>query len=101
MPFGERKLKLNNDESVTVPDVIRNIIPSRIISQYFAYFKEIIDDNDEFQLLGASTLFVILKKCSASTRKSLAGLDTFSCDGSTAFDHLQNLCEDMAVYGNC
>jgi hypothetical protein len=98
MPFGERTLKLSNGESITVPDVIRNIVPSRIISQYFAYCKETIDD-DDFQPLGASSLFAILKKCSASMRKSLAGLDTFSCDGSTAFDQLQNLCDDMAVYG--
>jgi hypothetical protein len=32
-------------------------------------------------------------------RKSLAGLDTFSCDVSTAFDQLRNLCDDLAVYG--
>ncbi|CAF1356373.1 unnamed protein product [Adineta ricciae] len=98
MPFGERKLKLSNGESVVVPDVIRNISPSRIISQYFEYCKETID-NDEFQPLGASSLFAILRKCSASIRKSLVGLDTFSCDGSTAFDQLQNLCDEMALYG--
>lgn len=98
MPFRERTLKLSDGESITVPDVIRNIIPSRIISQYFSYCKETIDD-DEFQPLGASSLFAILNKCSASMRKSLAGLDTFSCDGSTAFDQLQKLCDDMAIYG--
>lgn len=100
MPFGERKIKLSDGESIIVPDVIRNIIPSRIISQYYAYCKETIDD-DEFQPLGSSSLFAILNKCSASMRKSLAGLDTFSCDGSTAFDQLQNLCDDMVVYGVC
>lgn len=32
-------------------------------------------------------------------RKNLASLDTFSCDGSTAFDQLQNLCNDIAEDG--
>jgi hypothetical protein len=98
MPFGERKLKLSNGKSIIVPDVIRNIIPTRIISQYLAYCKE-TDDGDEFKPLGESTLFEILAKCGATMRKSLAGLDTFSCDGSTAFDQLRNLCDDMATYG--
>ena len=30
IPFGERNLKLSSGEKITVPDVIRNIIPSRI-----------------------------------------------------------------------
>jgi hypothetical protein len=97
IPFGERKLKLSNGEHIIVPDVIRNIIPSRIVSQYLVYCQETADD--DFKPLGSSSLFAILKKCGATARKSLAGLDTFSCDGSTAFDQLRNLCDDMAAYG--
>jgi hypothetical protein len=98
MPFGERKLKLSNGETIIVPDVIRNIIPSRIVSQYLAYCKKTAGE-DDFKPLGHSALFYILKKCGAMMRKSLAGLDSFSCDGSTAFDQLRNLCDDMATYG--
>jgi hypothetical protein len=98
IPFGERKLKLSNGEKITVPDIIRNIIPSRIVSQYLVYCKETTDAN-EFTPLAASSLFAILQKCGASTRKSLAGLDNFSCDGSTAFDQLRNLCDEMATFG--
>jgi len=68
------------------------------VSQYLAYCQEIADAN-EFEPLQKSSLFAILKKCGASTRKSLAGLDNFSCDGSTAFDQLRNLCDELAVYG--
>ncbi|CAF5147942.1 unnamed protein product [Rotaria magnacalcarata] len=32
-------------------------------------------------------------------RKSLAGLDNFSCDGSTAFDRLRSLYDELATYG--
>ena len=98
MPFGERKLKLSNGDTVVVPDVIRNIIPTRIVSQYLAYCGETINGSD-FKPLGESSLFAILEKCSASTRKSLAGLDNFSSDGATAFDQLRKLCDEMAIYG--
>jgi hypothetical protein len=98
IPFGERKLKLSSGEKITVPDVIRNIIPSRIIAQYLAYCKETVD-GEEFKPLASSSLFAILQKCTASTRKSLAGLDNFSSDGATAFDQLRTLCDEMAAYG--
>lgn len=99
MPFGERKIKLSSGEHIIVPDVIRNMIPSRIVSQYLAYCKETIDD-DNFKPLGSASLLAILKKCGARMRKSLAGLDNFSCDGSTAFDQLCSLCDELATYGN-
>lgn len=98
IPFGERKLKLSSGEKITVPDVIRNIIPSRIVAQYIAYCKEAIDD-DDFKPLASSSLFAILQKCTASTRKSLAGLDNFSSDGATAFDQSRTLCDEMATSG--
>ena len=99
IPFGERKLKMSNGEKVVVPDVIRNIIPSRIVSQYLAYCKETVDGNN-FKPLASSSLFAILRKCSASTRKSLAGLDNFSSDGATAFDQLRKLGDEMATFGS-
>ena len=100
MPFGERKLKLSNGDQISVPDVIRNTIPSRIVSQYLAYCKETIADNEtDFKPLGPSTLFAILRSCAASTRKSLAGLDNFSSDGSNAFDQLRRLCDELATFG--
>jgi hypothetical protein len=98
LPFGKRKLKLSNGEIVTIPDVIRNIIPSRIVSQYLAYCQETINEID-FKPLNSSSLFSILQKCSASTRKSLAGLDNFSSDGATAFDQLRQLCDEMNTFG--
>ena len=98
LPFGERKLKLSTGEKIIVPDVIRNVIPSRIVCQYLAYCKEIADGGN-FKPLGSSSLFAVLQRCGAMTRKSLAGLDNFSCDGSTAFDQLRNLCDELATYG--
>lgn len=98
MPFGERKLTLSDGKKVSVPDVIRNAIPSRIVSQYLAYCEE-SSTNDTFKPLGTSTLFKILQNCTASTRKSPAGLDNFFCDGSNAFDSLRKLCDEIGGLG--
>ncbi|CAF4203758.1 unnamed protein product, partial [Rotaria sp. Silwood2] len=59
---------------------------------------ETADDN-AFKPLGPSSLFDTLKTCGATMRKSLAGLDSFSCDGSTAFKQLGHLCDEVATYG--
>ena len=98
MPSGEHTIKLSSGQKIAVPDVIRNIIPSRIVAQYLAYCEE-AGKTKGFKPLASSSLFAILSKCGASTRKSLAGLDNFSCDGCTAFDRLRDLCDEMAIYG--
>ncbi|CAM2700994.1 unnamed protein product [Rotaria socialis] len=84
-------------EKAAAPDGIRNIIPSRIVSQYLAYCNETIGGSN-FKPLAPSSLFAILQKCAASTRKSLAGLDNFSSDGGTAFDQLRKLCDEIATF---
>ena len=88
LPFGERKMRLSSGEIVITPNMIRNMIPQRIISQYVSYCNEI-----HFKPLGETVLFDILKACTASTRKCLAGLDTFSANGSSAFENLSGLCD--------
>ena len=98
MPFGECTIKLSSGQKIAVPDVIRNIIPSRIVAQYLAYCEE-ADETKEFKPLASLPLFAILSKCGASTRKSLTVLDNFSCDGWTAFDRLRGLCDEMTIYG--
>lgn len=90
LPFGQKKLKLSTNEEISVPNVIRTIIPERIIQQYQAYCEEI-----DFKPMGRSTLHRILKVCSASTRKSLQGLDNFSADGAKAFDELEDVAEKL------
>lgn len=98
LPFGERKIRLSTGQTLLVPDVVRNHIPSRIIAQYQAFCKEQADD--AFKPLSSTSLFAILRHCAASTRKSLSGLDYFSADGSTAFDELRQLCDELAIFGN-
>ena len=98
MPFGERTIQLSRGQKIAVLDVIRNTIPSRIVAQYFVYCEE-AGETKGFKPLASSLLFAILSKCGASIRKSLAGVDNLSCDGSTAFDRLRDLCDEMPIYG--
>ncbi|VDI00415.1 Hypothetical predicted protein [Mytilus galloprovincialis] len=88
--FGERILKLSTGQKIHIPDVVRTVIGSRIISSYKAYCSE-----SNFEPLGRSSLYNILKQCSASQRKSLSGLDNTTADGITSFDKLISLTDNM------
>lgn len=85
-------MKLSTGEQIEIPTVIRNMIPTKIINQYLCYSAEM---SPGFQVLGKSSLFSILKECSASTRKSLQGLDYCSADGSSSFDTLIKMVEEL------
>ena len=86
LPFGEKSIKLSTKEIITVPNVIRMIIPESIVKQYLTYSKEC-----GFTPLSRRTLLRILTICSASVRKSLQGLDYISSAGSQAFDDLADV----------
>uniref|UniRef100_A0A8W8MLP4 Uncharacterized protein n=1 Tax=Magallana gigas TaxID=29159 RepID=A0A8W8MLP4_MAGGI len=66
--FGDIILKLTTGQIIHIPDVVRTLIGSRIISTYLAYCAEV-----SFEALKRSRLYHILKQCSASQRKSLCG----------------------------
>lgn len=94
LPFGTRKLTLSNKEEVSVPNVVRTVIPERIIQQY-----EVFCEETGFTPMGRSTLHRILKTCSASIRKSLQGLDYFSADGAKSFDDLEDVVQKIGDSG--
>ena len=70
LPFGEKSIKLSSKEVITVPNVVRLMIPESIATQYQTYAEEC-----GLTPLSRSTLLRILSVCSASVRKSLQGLD--------------------------
>ena len=90
LPFGERKLKLSSKEKIIVPNVVRTVIPDRIVQQYNLFSSEA-----GFVPMGRSTLLRILNVCSASVRNSLQGLDYFTAQGSKAFDDLENVVDRL------
>lgn len=92
LPFGERILELSSGKNITVPNVIRTMIPERIVTQYTQYCTE-----TNFKALSRSTLLRILEECSASVRKSLQGLDYFAAEGTRAFTNLQSIVHDISL----
>ena len=90
LPFGEKKLKLSTSEELTIPNVIRTVIPAQIISQY-----EELCSEEGFKPMGRSTLYRVLSVCSASVRKSLQGLDYISAQGAKAFEELEQVTEKL------
>jgi hypothetical protein len=97
LPFGNKKIKMSSGETIEIPNHIRNIIPSRIILQYYQFCNETC--SSDFKPLSKSILYEILDGCSASRRKSLQGLDYFAADGSTAFDNLIKIMDELFTIG--
>ena len=94
LPFGERAITLSTKETIKVPNIIRTLLPERIVKQYTTYCEE-----SGFVALGRSTLLRILKRCAASVRKSLQGLDYVSSSGAQAFDDLSEITETLGDLG--
>ena len=95
LPFGETNLTLSSGKVIPVPNVIRTMVPQRIVAQYKLYC-----DENEFVPLSDRSLLRILDECSASVRKSLQGLDNFAADGGKAFDELLHLLDNLSSL-NC
>ena len=83
LPFGKKHLKLSSGDLIEVPNVIRLLIPQRVVNQYKQYCIE-----TNFKPFSESTMLRVLSECSASVRKSLQGLDYFAAEGARAFDDL-------------
>ena len=90
LPFGERTLILSSEKKITVPKVVRKVIPERVIQQYNLFCTE-----TGFAPMGRSTLHNILDVCSASVRNSLQGLDYFTAQGTQAFDDLESVVDKL------
>lgn len=94
LPFGKKDLKLSTGEIIEVPNVIRSMVPQRIVKQYQQYCKEA-----NFKPFSERTMLRVLSECSASVRKSLQGLDYFAADGAQAFDTLISVVRQLSEFG--
>lgn len=94
VPFGEKLLKLSTGEVIKTPNVIRIMIPERMIQQYQQYCSE-----TGYEPMSKRTLHRVLQECAASVRKSLQGLDNFSAQGTEAFDDLNTLVDKLVDLG--
>ena len=94
LPFGRRHLKLSTGEVIEVPNIIRTMIPQRIVKQYQKHCDEI-----NFKPFSERTMLRVLSECSASVRKSLQGLDYFAAEGAQAFDNLIEVVRQISELG--
>ena len=94
LPFGEKTMKLSSGTKITVPNVIRTLVPEQVAQQYQSYCQE-----TGFDPMSHSSLCRILNVCSASIRKSLQGLNYFTADGAKAFDDVQEVIEKLGHVG--
>ena len=91
---GTRKLKLSSGEKIEIPNVVRNIITSRILKQYMAYCKE-----TGFECLSTWELYRILKFCPAKQKQALQGLDNTSADGLRSIECLEDIARKLSERG--
>ena len=92
--YGTKELKLDSGEKVIIPNVIRTMVPSRIIKQYVSYCQE-----SAFEPASERTLYRIIDVCAASMQKSLQGLDYFLTEGAQAFETLESVVNTLVEGG--
>ena len=90
LPFGENIVMLSSGTKITVPNVVRTLVPEQVVQQNQSYCQD-----TGFDPMSRSSLSRILNVCSASIRKSLQGLDYFTADGAKAFDDVQEVIEKL------
>ena len=94
MAFWTRKLKFDSGSKLAMPNVIRNVTKSTLISQYVQYCEE-----QKVGPLSRATLFRILKTREARERKYLHGVDNIAADGSSGIEMLKQIVSEMEELG--
>ena len=92
--YGMRNLKLDNGETISMPNVVRTVTRSTMIMQYHQHCQSI-----GYEPLGKRTLYRILEVREASDRKSLQGLDNTAAEGSIAFKTLTTIIQQLELFG--
>ena len=92
--YGNKILKLDSDEKIQMPNIVRTLARSTMINQYFEFCKE-----EQFEPLNRSTSFKILDVWEASQRKSLQGLDNIAADGAAGFQTVARIIDDLEKGG--
>ena len=92
--LGTKSLKLHSGETIEMPNVVRTVTRSTMISQYIQFCQK-----EECEPLSRSTLFKILEVREASQRKSLQGLDNTAANGSAAFQTVERIVYELEKGG--
>ncbi len=92
--YGTRKLKFDSSEKIVIPNIIRTVTRSTMITQYLKYCKE-----ESFDPLSRATLYRILEVREASQQQSLAGIDNTAAVGAEAFNILSKIIDQLQKTG--
>ena len=92
--YGTKFLNLNSGETIEIPNAVRTVKRSAMISQYIQFCQE-----EKFEPLSRTTLFKILEAGQASQRKSFQGLDNTAADGSAGFQKIEIIVDDLEKGG--
>ncbi len=93
LPYGSKHMKLSNGMTVEIPNVVRAMVPERIVAQYMSFCNE-----NKYPLYSRSTYLRILDDCTATTRKALAGVDNFQSAGIEAYDDLESIVDQIRPF---
>ena len=77
-----------------MPNVIRTVTRSTMISQYLMFCEE-----EQVVPLSSATLFRILDVREASQQRSLCGLDNTAAEGSAGFERISKIVDDLQQMG--
>ena len=77
-----------------MPNVIRTVTRSTMVKQYLQFCKE-----ENVTSISRATLFRILQVREASQQKSLSGLDNTAADGSSGFEQMIKIVEELQQLG--
>ena len=94
LPFGQRYLRLSSGKILETPNVIRAMIPNRLVKQYQAYCEE-----TNFTPFSPTTMLRVLSGCGATVRKSLQGLDYIASDRAKGFEALCGIVDQLKERG--
>ena len=92
--YGMWKLKLDNGETIIVPNIVRTVTRATIFAQCVEHCQE-----EEFSPLRERIKYRVLKVREASERKSLQGLDNIAAEGAAAFVILEKIVDDLEQAG--
>ena len=86
MAYGRRVIKLETEEKLAMPNIVRTTTRTTMINQYLQCC-----DEERFSLLNTRTLYKILEVTEACQRRSLQGLYNIATDGAAGFERFQSL----------
>ncbi len=94
VPYGEKKMKLSSGFEIAVPRVILTSCKEWVVQEYIDYCKA-----NHIEHASARTYRKILDAVGPAIRKSVAGLDYFTAEGTKSFDELNSICDRLASCG--